>query len=365
MNRHLPFSLLFVVFICSGCKVAEPARIQGPFDAYLREMAAKEHFSGVALIMREGKILHARGYGTATAARANAVDTRFHVASITKQFTAAAIMQLAEQGMVKLDGSINTYLPAGYRSPTWDAVTVHQLLSHTSGIPDYAVTRDYYHLDRGFALDDTVDGMLKEAMGKDLEFLPGSRYAYSNLGYTLLGSIVENLTGISYAEFVKRNLLEPMGMMSSSVDVAPHVPADDEAQGLRWNDELAQRIPDDAATLPATAPDGGLITTLEDFAKWTRMLSGGEQSILSQDSIRLMSTPHVHIGNGGPLDSMGYGLFVGDRLTGHGGLIVGFRSQFILDRETRSVIAVFSNDASNDAHQVALGLLTLLLTADS
>ncbi len=339
--------------------------IDGRFDSYLLKMEAEQRFSGVVLVMREGTILHARGYGAATANRANGVDTKFHVASITKQFTAAAIMQLAEKGMVKLDRSINTYLPAGYRSPKWNAVTVHHLLSHTSGIPDYAVARDYYHLAKGFGLDGTVDGMLKEAMGKDLEFAPGSRYAYSNLGYTLLGSIIENQSGASYAEYVKRNILDPLGMTSSSIHVAPHVPDEDEAEGLRWNDELMKRLPDDAVTLPATAPDGGLITTLADFARWTRIFSAGEQTILTQDSIRLMSSPHVHIGNGGPLDSMGYGLFVGDRLTGHGGLIVGFRSQFIFDRETRSVIAVFSNDASNDAQQIAFGLLTILLTADS
>ncbi len=365
MNRPLPFLLFFVMLVCSGCKAAETVRVQHSFDSYLRQMESTEHFSGAALVMREGKILHARGYGAATGDRANGIDTKFHVASITKQFTAAAIMRLAEQGVVKLDGSINTYLPVGYRSPKWDAVTVHQLLSHTSGIPDYAVARDYYRLAKGFGLDGTVDRMLKEAMEKDLEFAPGSRYAYSNLGYTLLGSIIENQTGASYAEYVKRAILDPVGMTSSSIHVASHVPAEDEAEGLRWNDELAMRVPDDAETLPATAPDGGLITTLADFARWTRIFTAAGQTILSPGSIRLMTTPHVRIGNGGPLDSMGYGLFIGDRLVGHGGLIVGFRSQFIFDRETRSVIAVFSNDASNDAQQIAFGLLTILLTADT
>jgi CubicO group peptidase (beta-lactamase class C family) len=108
------------------------------FDSYLQEMVTKEHFTGVALVMREGKILHAKGYGAATSARANDVDTQFHVGSVTKEFTAAAIMQLVEKGVLKLDGPINSYLPPIYRSAKWDAVTIHHLLSHTSGIPNYA-----------------------------------------------------------------------------------------------------------------------------------------------------------------------------------------------------------------------------------
>jgi CubicO group peptidase (beta-lactamase class C family) len=157
-------------------------------------MEKDEHFTGVALIVREGEIVHAKAYGAATGNRANNVDTKFHVGSITKQFTATAIMQLVEKGVVKLDGSINTYLPAQYRSPKWDVVTVHHLLSHTSGITDYAVARDYYDVVKGFCLGDTVNGMVKEAMSKDLDFVPGSKYSYTNLGYTLLGFVIENQT---------------------------------------------------------------------------------------------------------------------------------------------------------------------------
>jgi CubicO group peptidase (beta-lactamase class C family) len=366
----LAISFLFALFVHAGCKTPEPASARGTldevidsrFDAYLQEMETKEHFTGVALVMREGTIVHARGYGPATAHRANTIDTRLHVGSITKQFTAAAILQLAEKGVLKLDGSINAYLPGEYRSPKWDNVKVHQLLSHTSGIPDYAVTRDYYHVVKGFCLGGTVDGMVKEAMSKDLEFAPGSRYSYTNLGYTLLGSIIEHQTNTSYDEYVKHNILAPMGMTSSRIHAAGFAPAEDEAEGLRWSGEQGRHVPDDDAMLPVTAPDGGLITTLEDFAKWTRIFDAGEQAILSQDSIRLMSSPKIRIGNGGPLDSMGYGLFVGDRLLGHGGLIVGFSSQFVFDRETRSVIVVFSNDASGNPQQIAFGLLTILLT---
>jgi CubicO group peptidase (beta-lactamase class C family) len=156
-----------------------------------------------------------------------------------------------------------------------------------------------------------------------------------------------------------------MGMTSSSIHVVGHVRGRNEAQGLRWSDERGRHIPDIVVSLPATAPDGGLITTLGDFARWAQVFASGEQTILSQESIRRMSSPQIHIGNGGPLDSMGYGLYVGDRLTGHGGLIVGFSSQFVFDRETHSLIVVFSNDADGHPQEIVGGLLTLLLTPDS
>lgn len=367
MNRPSRFSIFLAVIFHATCFGQELEGTRGTavrevsdsrFDSFLQEMVKKEHFTGVVLIVREGQVVHAKGYGTATGDHANEVGTKFHVGSITKQFTAAAIMQLVEKKVVKLDDSINRYLPQKYRSPKWGTVTIHHLLSHTSGIADYAVARDYYHVVKGFCLGDTVDGMVKEAMRKDLQFAPGSKYSYTNLGYTLLGFVIENQTKTAYEEYIKDNILDPMGMTSSKIHGVGYVPAEDDAEGLRWSEEKGTHVPDDIVSLPATAPDGGLITTLGDFAKWTRIYTAGDRTILSQDSIKLMSRPAIAIGAGGPLDSMGYGLYVGDRLIGHGGRVVGFGSQFIFDRETRSLIVVFANDVSNDPQRITFGLLT-------
>lgn len=370
MRLTMLFSMLFCV-ACAGPESLEAHEklvrevSDSRFDSYLQEMVEEDHFIGAALIMRKGEIVHAKGYGAARGNTANNVDTKFHVASITKQFTAAAILQLVEKGVVKLDESINRYLPLQYRSPQWAAVTVHHLLSHTSGITDYAVTRDYYRVVKGFCARSTVDGMVKEAMGKELEFAPGSRYSYTNMGYTLLGMVIENQTNISYDEYIKDSILAPMGMNSSRIQVVGQAPADEEAEGFRWSEERGMHVEDDVVSLPATAPDGGLVTTLGDFVKWSRIYTAGGNMILSQESFRLMSSPAIEIGSGGPLDSMGYGLYTGDRLIGHSGRIVGFSSQFIFDRETESLIVVFSNNVSSNPQRIALGLLTILLTPDS
>ena len=136
-------------------------------EGFLQQMVSEEHFSGVAIVVQEDKVRHAKGYGDANADQQNGVETVFHVASITKQFTAVAILQLVAEGKIALQKPINDYLPEKYRSVHWNEVNVAHLLSHSSGIPDYAVVRDYYEVVEGFCLGETVDGMIREAMSKE------------------------------------------------------------------------------------------------------------------------------------------------------------------------------------------------------
>jgi CubicO group peptidase (beta-lactamase class C family) len=365
--------LLLSLWGCAGTATQDPSGAHAPaisevieprIEAFLQEMLAQEHFSGVALVTRNGKIIHANGYGIAAEDTPNNVHTAFHVASITKQFTAAAIMQLAEAGILNLHDSINRFLPARYNTPAWNDVSVHHLLSHTSGIPDYAITRDYYEVVDGFCLGDTVDGMIREAMSKNLEFAPGTRWSYSNIGFTLLGEIIAEQTKIPYDRYMQENILRPMGMGSSRIHVEGHVPAENEATGHRWDEDTQQYGDDDVVTLPATAPDGGLITTLGDFLQWIRVYAGGDQNILAPASVTAMTTRQIPIAQGGPIDGYGYGIGVGERLIGHGGYIVGFRSIFYFDRQTGTLVAVFTNNTHNDPGRIASGLVPIVLALE-
>jgi CubicO group peptidase (beta-lactamase class C family) len=331
-------------------------------DAFLTEMYETEHFTGVVLIARNGRAIHAKGYGNSVAGKPNNVDTAFHVASVTKQFTAAAIMQLVESGRVNLNESINAYLPEKYVTPAWEDVLLRHVLSHSSGIPDYAVTRDYYDVVDGFCLGNTVDGMIKEAMSRNLEFEPGSSYAYSNIGYTLLGEIIEEQSGLSYDEYMQARILAPMGMTSSRIHIEGHEPADNEAAGHRWDEDSQQHVKDDVVSLPVTAPDGGLVTTLSDFLRWIRLYSGAEQNILGEASIAAMTTRQIGTGHGGAFDGYGYGLDVGERLIGHDGYIVGFRSRFAYARENDTLVVVFTNNTTNNPARISAGLLTILFS---
>ena len=334
-------------------------------DEYLTEMTVQERFTGVALVAQNGEILHAKGYGEASPGQPNTVDTVFHVASITKQFTAAAILQLAESGAIDLSLSINNYLPAHYRSSTWDEVSVHHVLSHSSGIPDYGVTRDYYDVVDGFCLGNTVDGMIREAMSSDLEFKPGSEYSYSNIGFTLLGEIIEEQTSTSYEQYIQERIFEPLGMRSSTIHIEGHLPVENEATGHRWDEEKQKHVKDDVVSLPVTAPDGGMVTTLSDFLRWIPIYSGSTQSVLSKASIDAMTARQIPAGLDGELDAYGYGLDVGDRLIGHSGYIVGFRSRFDYARENQSLIVVFTNNTTNSPERISADLLTILFTPES
>lgn len=369
-------SIISVILLCLSCEgprhVTKPVLIEqevtdSSAEVFLQDMVKEEHFTGVALIMRKKEVIHAKGYGWANCEKKNSVTTPFHIASITKQFTAAAILQLVEQGKVSLDGSVNEFLPVEYRSHKWNSVTIHHLLNHTSGIPDYAVTRDYYEVVKGFCLGNTVHGMVKEAMAKDLEFKPGSNFSYSNIGYTLLGFVIENQTKTPYDKYLKVNILDPMGMSSSKIHVIGHVSTPEEAEGYRWSKEQSVHVPDDVVSLPVTAPDGGLVTTLSDFVKWIGIYMGMEQTILDRKSIDRMTSPLFSvnlIGPRGKPQSYGYGLLVEDEVVSHSGYIVGFRSHFIVDRQKKILIAVFSNNTTNNPERISTGLLKVLEKSD-
>ncbi len=369
MRRQKSIVLLCAFILTVGCATTDGGnRQESPvqqtthpaIEAFLREMVEIEHFSGVVLVLQDGRVLHASGYGSATRETPNRVDTRYHVASVTKQFTAAAVMQLVERGAIDLKDPINDHLPSQYRTRNWDDVTIHHLLSHSSGIPDYAISRGYYEVKDGCVSHKTIDDMISEGMSRELEFPPGSQYAYSNLGYALLGEIIEYRANESFADFVERNIFEPMGMHSSRIRTEGHVPGQNEAMGFRWSDDEAAFLEDNSKSLPATPPDAGLITTLGDFARWAQAFIGGDQDILDNDPIEAMTTQHSQMGRGGAVDAYGYGLGVGDRLIAHSGRVVGFRSQVIFDPQTRTVIAVFSNNSAVNMQPIAFGLLPIV-----
>ena len=327
-------------------------------------MVEEERFSGVALVMSAGRIVHARGYGAAGDGRVNSVTTEYHVASVTKQFTATAVLRLVDLGLMRLDAPIRDHLPLRYRSPSWNAVTLHHLLSHTGGVPDYAVERDYYDVVDGFCLGDTVDGMIRESMARPLEFEPGSRFQYSNIGFTLLGIAVEHVTSTPFHEFLQEQVLKPTGMTSSRLHVVGHVPTSMEASGHRWDDDAGAHAPDAVVTLPVTAPDGGLVTTLSDFVRWTERYLGGDPSPLTDSSLRKMTSPVVSTGREGVAASYGYGLFLGDGAISHPGYIVGFRSHFVVIPDKRWLVVVFSNNTTNDPMRVTAGLVDILEATD-
>src|SRR5688572_29977769 len=227
--------------------------------------ANKYHlFNGSVLVSENGKVIHKKGYGQANMEWniPNAPDTKFRLGSITKQFTSALILQLVDEGKVKLDGKLSDYLPA-YRKDIGDKVTVHQLLTHTSGIPSYTglpgffanVSRNPYK----------VEDFVKQYASNDLEFEPGSKFSYNNSGYFLLGAIIEKVTGKSYEQALKENVFEPLGMKNTGYDHFDTL-IEKRATGYQKTANGFINAPYLDMSIPYAA--GSLYSTVEDLYLW-------------------------------------------------------------------------------------------------
>ncbi len=183
-------------------------------DKLISQYADCCSFTGAVLVSEHDKVIFKKGYGLANREWniPNTPEVKFRLASITKQFTSMLIMQQVAKGTIKLDGHLTDYLPY-YRQDTGSKVTIAQLLSHTSGIPDYTDApkpdlRIHY----------SVDDFVKKFCSGDLQFEPGTKYRYDNHGYFLLGAILEHVAGKTYEELLKENIFVPLGMKDSGYD---------------------------------------------------------------------------------------------------------------------------------------------------
>jgi CubicO group peptidase (beta-lactamase class C family) len=232
-------------------------------------------FMGSVLVAKNGKVVFSSSYGKADLEWGvpNSPTTRFNIASMTKQFTAASILLLEDRGKLKTDDLVKKYLR---EAPTsWDKITIYHLLTHTSGIPDDGATYE----------PGTRDKLVFKE--KPLDFQPGERWAYTNLGYIVLGYLIERITGQPYEDFVQDNLFKPLGMddsgMFSFVTVIPQ-----RATGY-WPGSNGIENADRGFDTRIGFSSGSLYSTTEDLLRWDEGLFGGK--LLSPASLRKMTTP--------------------------------------------------------------------------
>ncbi|MGB8953434.1 MAG: serine hydrolase [Candidatus Aminicenantales bacterium] len=205
--------LIFEMLGCANVKENKSTKIDSLISAY----NDYGHFHGTVLLAENGNIILEKGYGFANREwdMPHDPDTKFRIASITKTFTAVLIMQLVETGKIDLNGKLTNYLPS-YRKDTGERVTIHHLLSHSSGIPDYLRIPGFWQ--NQLLLQYSRKDFAHKFCSGDLEFEPGSKYQYNNSGYYLLGLIIEELTGESFETALQENILKPLGMKNSGVD---------------------------------------------------------------------------------------------------------------------------------------------------
>ena len=292
-------------------------------EEYILAFSAQRQFNGSALVAADGEIVFKGGFGYANMEWEvpNTPDTKFRIGSITKQFTAALILRLVEEGRLGLDAPVREVLPE-YPQPQGDQITIHHLLNHTSGIPSY--TNQPGFMEDGARDPLSPRGILELTWSEPLEFEPGSRFNYSNSGYVLLGWIIERVTGQPYDSALRERILDPLGLRDTGYDHESEVR---QRGAFGYNRTLTgyhnARYID--TSLPHAA--GMLYSTVEDLYRWNRALHGAEV-FDDPESLILMTTPG--------LEEYGYGLGIRDRRIGddgpevrvveHGGGIFGFTS---------------------------------------
>ena len=319
-------------------------------DNFVHSEMKRQQIPGVSLLVaRDGKIIRAQGYGLSNVELQVPVrpETIFQSGSVGKQFTATAVMMLVEQGKVALDDPISKYLRNG--PPVWDRVTIRQLLSHTAGFTDYPESFDLRR-------DWTEDELLKTIAGIPLAFEPGTKFAYSNLGYVTLGILIHRVTGAFYGDFLQQRIFQPLGMSTtriiSEADIVPN-----RAAGYRL---VKGELKNQEWVSPAlnTTADGSLYFSTLDLAKWDAALY--TERLLPRARLEEMWTP-AKLANGQPNSGRyGFGWFVqevqGHRLIEHEGAWQGFKtaiSRYVNDKLT---VVVLTNLAEAEPYTIAHGV---------
>lgn len=320
-------------------------------DAYVTNLTRDDAFSGVVLAAFEGELVLVKGYGWANfeQRRENVPTTIFRISSLTKSFTAMAILLLQERGLLHVDQSVCSYLepcPAA-----WRPVTIHHLLTHTSGIPDYVLTPGFWE---STALRKvSAEELITLSADQPLTAVPGERFAYSNSGYLLLGYIVGRVANPAlpadqaYARFLQQAIFAPLQMNSTGSALGPGA-ASACAQGYDAGQTPAARC--EAAALFGM---GDLVSTAPDLYRWGLAL--GRDTLAPYEVRELMFSPYAS--TSAYRTAYGYGWYIStlgdERRIWHSGATPGFRSYFQRSLDKETIIIVLSN--SEAAPVVAMG----------
>jgi CubicO group peptidase (beta-lactamase class C family) len=323
------FLLAMCLMITSGTAIGQT--LDAKFDEYMSTLARLGRFNGYVLVARDGRQVFGKGYGMANFEDEvpNTSQTKFRLASITKPFTAAAVLLLQEKGKLSLQDSVCKHLPDC--APAWQPITVERLLAHTSGIPDYVSFPDFMQT---LGLHSTPPEMIARLREKPLLFTPGERFSYSNSNYYLLGQIIENISGKPYALFVRENIFEPLRMLNSGYDDNSTILKRRAVGYIKQGDTLINARYMDMTKAYAA---GALYSTAEDLLLWDTALY--TERLISKKSLSAMFTS----GNGG----VGFGWFINRdfnrQLVTQAGLNSGFAAQILRYPEERVCIILLNN----------------------
>jgi CubicO group peptidase (beta-lactamase class C family) len=306
--------------------------IKNQIEAYLEIYTKLWAFSGSIAAIKNGEVLFEKAYGYANIEHKvnNTIETKFKIWSITKQFTAAAILILEERGLLKVEDSLKTYFPE--LDDLNPRITIHHLLTHTSGIFNYSnLPNSHKTFQR---MHHEKDDLIKKFVGAPLDFEPGTKWNYSNTGYYFLGMLIEKLSGRSYKEFLEENIFLPLGMINTGIDDEKKI-VENKAAGyyLNYNDLIHCNY----INMNLIFSSGGMYSTVNDLLIWDHALNTGK--LLSKNSIVKMNIPYEN--------NYGYGVFInknGNRkVVQHNGGCEGFLAEIHRYVEDDFAVVVLSN----------------------
>lgn len=332
--------------------------IRAAVDHVASQQFAPNKPGAAILVSRGGEVVHRAGYGLANMewGIANMPDTVFRLGSMTKQFTAVAIMVLEEQGRLHIDDPINHYLPD---FPTGGhEITLHHLLTHTSGIWNHTNHPDVMKRCRQ---DLNPREIAEEFWNHPLDFEPGTHWSYSNSGYILLGMIIEHVAGMTYANFLQTTIFKPLGMAQSYyMDHSRIIPK--RASGYDGTGDEFRN----AGWLSMSYPyaGGAVGSTIDDLARWDQALA--KNQLISGEALARLRTP-VRLADGS-ISSVGCGWFIYDyrsmQVVSHSGDIHGFSSNMLHIPASQVTIAVLLNRTDLDKARLCRMILHAIMGLD-
>lgn len=320
--------------------------IESQIHDFFTSLEKNEEYSGSVLISKDHKIWFNRAYNYANREHQvkNTPETKFRIGSITKQFTAMAIMMLQEQGELNVLDQVSKFIPS-YKYG--DPIQLHHLLTHSSGIPNITQLPNIKELMRQPTTTEKIVRLITDLQS---EFAPNSTFQYSNSGYILLAYIIEKITGLTYEQFLSNHIFSPLGMKNSGCDNHRKI-IPNRAQGYEYDQGIVN-----AAYIDMDFPTGGgnLYSTTEDLFKWDQSLY--TERLVTKESLKTIFTAHGF--------GYGYGWFVDEnehrRRVYHGGGIVGFKNEIIRYVDDRITIIILNNLSTTNVEQIRTDLTKMI-----
>jgi CubicO group peptidase (beta-lactamase class C family) len=347
-------AVAFMVATAAAASSVPPRDFRAKANNLLNEYVREGLFSGAVVVAQDGKPIFRRVYGLADRQWGVPVtfDTEFRLGSITKQFTATAILQLEERGRLRLDDPVSKYYE---RAPAaWSAITIRHLLTHSSGIPSYTAIPHFIY-GQPSKVDRTPDEIISLTRDQPLEFTPGSDMVYSNTGYVLLGLIIEKITGQKYGDYLREQIFKPLGLDHTGYDdgstIIRHM-----ASGYHLSGDAVVKASYMSMTLPFSA--GALYSSIDDMLKWDRALHAAKP--IGPAAVASMFTDYGH--------NYGFGYYILKSKTGHimwdhEGGIFGFHSEIAHYPNDGLTVIVLSNLEDAPAYKIGNDLADLYFGA--